>query len=158
MLEDVGTEEELEDEGFEDSGLDPTIGLLDPSSDPSPVTTSSAIISTPISLQTTAGPSGPATDITTAALGQQLVADEQTTAPSFPTAVPTSLASAPPYSSVISASLSSTPTTSPSGLPAMTPTAPQQQLVASSKAIVPSADMSNYPCHFSYCLQPQLCQ
>ncbi|KAL1246724.1 hypothetical protein QQF64_034347 [Cirrhinus molitorella] len=32
MLEDVGTEEELEDEGFEDSGLDPTIGLLDPSS------------------------------------------------------------------------------------------------------------------------------
>ncbi|KAL1246953.1 hypothetical protein QQF64_034540 [Cirrhinus molitorella] len=79
MLEDVGTEEELEDEGFEDSGLDPTIGLLDPSSDPSPVTTSSAIISTPISLQTTAGPSGPATDITTAALGQQLIGHAGTT-------------------------------------------------------------------------------
>ncbi|KAL1265146.1 hypothetical protein QQF64_003173 [Cirrhinus molitorella] len=57
MLEDVGTEEELADEGFVDSGLDPTIGLLDPSSGPSPATTSSAIISTPTSLQTTAGPS-----------------------------------------------------------------------------------------------------
>ncbi len=73
MLEDVGTQEELEDEGFEDSGLDPTVGLLDTSPGPSPATTSSAVIPTPTSLQTTARPSGPASAITTAALEQQLV-------------------------------------------------------------------------------------
>ncbi len=73
MLEDAGTEEELEDEGFDDSGLDPTVELLDPSPGPSPATTSSAVIPTPTSLQTTARPSGPASDITTAALEQQLV-------------------------------------------------------------------------------------
>lgn len=40
MLKDVlGTEEEeLEDEGFEDTSLDPTVELLDPSSGPSPAT------------------------------------------------------------------------------------------------------------------------
>ncbi len=73
MLEDVGTQEELEDEGFEDSGLDPTVGLLDTSPGPSPATTSSAVIPTPTSLQTTARPSGHASAITTAALEQQLV-------------------------------------------------------------------------------------
>lgn len=72
MLEDVGTEEELEDEGFIDADLDPTIGQLDQSSGPSPATTSSSIIiPTPISLQATAGPLGP--DIPTAALEQQVV-------------------------------------------------------------------------------------
>lgn len=40
-LEDVGTEEELEGKGFEESGLDSTVGLLDVS-DPDPVTPSSA--------------------------------------------------------------------------------------------------------------------
>lgn len=70
MLEDVGTEEELEDEGFEDADLDPTIELLDPSSGPSPATTSSVVIPTPTSLQATAGPSGPVSDLTTAALEQ----------------------------------------------------------------------------------------
>ena len=72
MLEDVGTEEELEDEGFEDAGLDPTVGLLDPSSGPSPATTSSTVIPTPTSLQATSGPagsSGPAS----VALEQRLV-------------------------------------------------------------------------------------
>jgi hypothetical protein len=73
MLEDVGTEEELEDEGFEDSGLDPTVGLLDPSPGPSPGTTSSAVIPTPTSLQTAAQPSGPASTVTTAALVIMLV-------------------------------------------------------------------------------------
>ncbi len=73
MLEDVGTQEMLEDEGFEDSGLDPTVGLLDTSPGPSPDTTSSAVIPTPTSLQTSARPSGPASAITTAALEQQLV-------------------------------------------------------------------------------------
>ncbi|RXN37609.1 hypothetical protein ROHU_001892 [Labeo rohita] len=71
MLEDVGTEEELEDEGFEDSSLDLTAGLLDPS----PATTSSAVIPTPSSLQTTAGPS--ASCIATDALEQQLAVDER---------------------------------------------------------------------------------
>ncbi|XP_016408310.1 transmembrane protein 108-like [Sinocyclocheilus rhinocerous] len=135
MLENVGTEEELDFEDFEDSGLDPTDGLLDPSSGPSPATTSSAVIPTPTSLQTTARPSGPASDITTVALEQQLVANEQTTAPSGPTAVPTSLASAPHYISIVSASLATTPTTGPSGPPAMTPAAPQQQLAVDERNI-----------------------
>lgn len=55
LLEDLGTEEELEDDGFEESGLDPTVGLLDPSN-PDPVTTSSAHAPTPTSAQTTPGP------------------------------------------------------------------------------------------------------
>ncbi|XDV31500.1 hypothetical protein PO909_002491 [Leuciscus waleckii] len=134
MLEDVGTEEELEDEGFEDADLDPTVGLLDPSAGPSPATTSSAVIPTPTSLQATSGPAGPsrpASDITTAALEQRLVANEDTTAPSGPTAVPTSLASAPPYFSIFRASLP----TSPSGTPAMTPAAPQQQLAVDERSI-----------------------
>ncbi|RXN08810.1 hypothetical protein ROHU_011351 [Labeo rohita] len=131
MLEDVGTEEELEDEGFEDSSLDPIAGLLDPS----PATISSAVIPTPSSLQTTAGPS--ASYIATDALEQQLVANEHTTAPSGPTEVPTSLASASPYISIVPASLATTPTTSPtpSGLPAMTPAAPQQQLAVDERCI-----------------------
>lgn len=73
MLEDVGTEEELEDEGFEDADLDPTIELLDAPSCPSPATTSTVIIPNPTFLQATAGPSGPPSDFTTAALEQQLV-------------------------------------------------------------------------------------
>lgn len=55
MLEDVGIEEELEDEGFDDTGFDPTVEVLDLSSDPSSVTTSSAHIP-PTSLQASAGP------------------------------------------------------------------------------------------------------
>ncbi|CAM4558756.1 unnamed protein product [Leuciscus chuanchicus] len=59
------------------------------------------------------------------------VANEDTTAPSGPTAVPTSLASAPPYFSIFRASLP----TSPSGTPAMTPAAPQQQLAVDERSI-----------------------
>lgn len=55
LLEDVGTEEELEDEGFDDTGLDPTVELLD-LSDPAPVTTSSAHTPTPTSIQPSPGP------------------------------------------------------------------------------------------------------
>ncbi|CAL8358910.1 unnamed protein product [Lota lota] len=58
MLEDVGAEKELEEEGFEDTGLEATIGQLDLSSGPSHVTTSSAGIPTPNPLQATVVPSG----------------------------------------------------------------------------------------------------
>lgn len=54
LLEDVGPEEELDDEGFEESGLDPTVEQLD-LSDPAPVTTSSAHTPTPTSLQPSPG-------------------------------------------------------------------------------------------------------
>lgn len=64
-------QEELEDEGFEDGGLNPTSGLLD-FTDLS-VTTSSACIQTPTSLQATSGPSGPASDVAPAAPEQQLM-------------------------------------------------------------------------------------
>ncbi|XP_072219001.1 uncharacterized protein [Leuresthes tenuis] len=73
LLEDVGTEEELEDEGFEESGLDPTVELLD-LSDPAPVTTSSARTSTPTSLQPSPGP--PVSTLT--APEQQLPVHEST--------------------------------------------------------------------------------
>ena len=66
MLEDIDTEEEFEDEGFEDADVDPTVGLFDitdPSSKPSTVITSSAcVVSTLTSLQ-------PPSDTTTAASG-----------------------------------------------------------------------------------------
>ncbi|KAI2653793.1 Ubiquitin carboxyl-terminal hydrolase 2 [Labeo rohita] len=130
MLEEAGTEEELEDEGFKESGLDPTVGLLDPFSGSSPATTSSAI-----GHACTSSAAVSPSPVTPTAL-QQLVANEHTTtASSGPTAVPTSLASAPPYVSIISASLASTPTTSPSGPPAMTPTAPKQQLAVDERCI-----------------------
>ena len=40
----VEAEEKLEDEGFEDAGFDPTFEVMDLSSDPSPVTSSSVHI------------------------------------------------------------------------------------------------------------------
>ncbi|KAG1936429.1 hypothetical protein F2P79_018753 [Pimephales promelas] len=61
--------------------------------------------------------------------------NEDTTAPSAPTAVPTSLASAPPYFLIVLASLPTATTTSPSGTPAMTPAAPQQELAEDERSI-----------------------
>lgn len=59
MLEDVEAEEKLEDEGFEDTGFDPYVEVLDRSSDPSPVTSSPAHIP-PTSLKAFASPAAPA--------------------------------------------------------------------------------------------------
>ncbi|XP_056239583.1 mucin-7-like isoform X1 [Seriola aureovittata] len=105
MLEDVGTEEELEDEGFEDTALDPTVEVLDLSSEPSSVTTSSAHIPTPTSLQASAGP---ASAIAPASPEQQLIVHESTDSHSGPSALPTGSAPVLP---------------TPTGLPATTPAA-----------------------------------
>ncbi|CAK6969144.1 piggyBac transposable element-derived protein 4-like [Scomber scombrus] len=104
MLEDVGTEEELEDEGFEDAGLDPTVDMLDLLSDPASVTTSSAHSPSPTSLQL-----------------------EHNTMSSGPTAVASSRASADPLT-ILPETLS-TVTPGSSAAPAMAPAASVQQLL-----------------------------
>lgn len=83
MLEDVGSEEELQDEGFEDGGVDPTIELMEftaSSSVPSAATTTSTCINeTPTSPQAAVStvaatsPRLPATDASLATPGKQLV-------------------------------------------------------------------------------------
>ncbi|KAF5891533.1 uncharacterized protein DAT39_018758, partial [Clarias magur] len=82
MLEDVGSEEQFQDEGFQDGGVDPTTELLEftaPSSVPTAATTTSTCINeTPsppqaaVSTVATTYPCLPANDASSATPGNQL--------------------------------------------------------------------------------------
>ncbi|XP_051800343.1 mucin-7-like isoform X4 [Acanthochromis polyacanthus] len=149
MLEDLGTEEDLEDEGFEDANVDPTVGLLDitdPSSQPSTaIATSACSAGTPTSVQpptseaTSSAPYLPAptdlpaavpTTVPTPAQPLQQLAKDLSSVTSFGTsAATTSSASAPPLPTTVSAAIS-TATDAPAGPsrpPAMSPAQYHQQ-------------------------------
>ncbi|XP_051800340.1 uncharacterized protein LOC127532551 isoform X2 [Acanthochromis polyacanthus] len=150
MLEDLGTEEDLEDEGFEDANVDPTVGLLDitdPSSQPSTaIATSACSAGTPTSVQpptseaTSSAPYLPAptdlpaavpTTVPTPAQPLQQLAKDLSSVTSFGTsAATTSSASAPPLPTTVSAAIS-TATDAPAGPsrpPAMSPAQYHQQV------------------------------
>ncbi|XP_030248701.1 uncharacterized protein LOC115566827 isoform X3 [Sparus aurata] len=127
MLEDVSTEEGLEDEGFDDTDFDPTVEVLDLSSDRLSVTTSSAQVP-PTSLKASAGPAAPAATAgpflsppsTVMAPQQQLAFNLLTQKSSA-----TSSASVPPLPTTLTTTVSAATATTGS----QTPAAPGQQLI-----------------------------
>ncbi|KAM9495307.1 uncharacterized protein Hap1MRO34_017081 isoform 2-T2 [Clarias gariepinus] len=146
MLEDVGSEEELQDEGFEDGGVDPTIELMEFTASSSvssaATTTSTCINETPTSPQAAVStvaatsPRLPATDASLATPGKQLT-NTESAGPSAPSALPSS--SAPMLHIPVShtATLPSTPTVA---VLARSPSVPQQQL-AVDEHCVPGMDL-----------------
>ncbi|TKS65405.1 hypothetical protein D9C73_027938 [Collichthys lucidus] len=131
LLEDVGTEEELEDEGFEDSGLDPTVELLD-LSDPAPVTTSSSTTPTPTSLQPSPGPA-----VSTLTAPEQQLAQLS----SGQSASITTAASALPLSTAfpMTAPAAAAAATAGSGMATATPADPEKQLIEHTLSSGPTA-------------------
>ncbi|XP_060943163.1 uncharacterized protein LOC133020572 [Limanda limanda] len=111
MLEDVCLEEQLENAGLDPTQYDPTIELLDLSSDPSPTSSS-----TPSSLHTTASPPRPGCSSTAAASEHHLIQYEDP--------VP----SAPPAGSSLSATISPALRAGPSGSPPVTAAVAQRAL------------------------------
>ncbi|XP_060927146.1 uncharacterized protein LOC133001557 [Limanda limanda] len=121
MLEDVCAEEQLEDEGFEDAVLDPTIERLDLSSDPSPTS-----FSAPSSLHPTAAPPGPGCSSSAAASEHHLIKTEDTEMPTCPSAPPAG--SLLPSSIRLSAAVSLAVKADPSASPPVTPAVERRAL------------------------------